>query len=264
MRAYVQGIGLLGPGLSGWQAGRTVLAGAEPYRPGRTLVPPSELLPPAERRRAGIPVKLALAVGREAFQGAGLDPALTASVFASSSGEGQILHELCEVLATPEREVSPTRFMNSVHNAAAGYWSIATRSREPSTSLCCFDASFAAGLLECVAQVAADERPVALVCYDEPYPEPLHGARALTSEFGVALVLAPAAASSSVAGIEVRVAQADPTETTLPDAGLEATRQGNPAARSLTLLAALARREAGEIVLNYTAGTALQVRVTPC
>ena len=42
---------------------------------------------------------------------------------------GQVIHEICEALATDEREVSPTRFHNSVHNASAGYWGIATRSQ---------------------------------------------------------------------------------------------------------------------------------------
>jgi len=66
--------------------------------------------PPAERRRYPIPVKLALAVGQEAFQNAGRDAANTATVFTSSSGEGETLHQMCEALASAEREVSPTRF----------------------------------------------------------------------------------------------------------------------------------------------------------
>src|SRR4051812_10159115 len=117
MRAYIEAIGLLGPGLQGWEGSRAVLAGTEPYRPGRTVIPTSDLLPPAERRRAGLPIKLALAVGREAFTSAGSDAAQTPTVFTSSSSDGRILHELCETLGTVEREVSPTRFMNSVHNA---------------------------------------------------------------------------------------------------------------------------------------------------
>ena len=81
------------------------------------------------------------------------------------------------MLATDGREVSPTRFHNSVHNAPSGYWAVATGSREPSTSLCAYDASFAAGLLEAAAQATVDDRPVTLVAYDLPYPEPLQRAR---------------------------------------------------------------------------------------
>ncbi len=41
----------------------------------------------------------------------------------------------------------PTQFHNSVHNAVAGYWSIATKSTQPMTCLAAHDHSFAAGLL---------------------------------------------------------------------------------------------------------------------
>jgi hypothetical protein len=259
MRAYVEGIGLLGPGLRDWHAARAVLSGDVPYAPARTAIPASELLPPAERRRAGIPVKLALAIGREAFLAAGRDAAATPTVFTSSSADGEILHQLCEVLATPEREVSPTKFMNSVHNAAAGYWSIATHSREPSTSLCCYDWSFAAGLLETACQVVVNRKAAALIAYDEPYPEPLHSARPIGCEFGVALVLGP---EKGVAALDVEFGPG--TETRLDDAQLENVRLGNPAARSLPLLAALARRARADVTLQYGTAASLRVRVEPC
>ena len=259
MRAYIQGIGLLGPGLASWASGQAALAGTQPYVPARTVIPASELLPPAERRRAGVPVKLALAVGREAFAGAGQDPAHTATVFASSSSDGDILHHICAVLTIPAREVSPTKFMNSVHNAAAGYWSIATQSREPSTSLCCYDASFAAGLLEAAVQIAVDRKPTALIACDAPYPEPLHATRPIQGEFGVALVLGP---ENGLAALDVELAHG--VETRLEDEELEKLRLGNPAARSLTLLAALARGAAAEVLLSYVAGGSLRVRVVPC
>src|SRR5207237_7307321 len=170
-----------------------------PYAYSPTVVPPTELLPAAERRRAGMPVKLALAVGREGFLDAGCDPAITAAVFSSSSGDGEILHRICEALATPAREVSPTSFLSSVHNVAAGYWSIATQCREPSTSLCVYDASFTAGLLEAATQVAVERRPVVLVAYDQPYPEPLRTARAVSEKFAVALLLTAHATPRSLA-----------------------------------------------------------------
>jgi hypothetical protein len=260
MRAYLEGIGLLGPGLRGWQESRAALAGEQPYESAPTAIPASELLPRAERRRAGVPVRLALAAGAQAFAAAGRDAAATATVFTSSEGDGEILHEICSALASPGREVSPTRFMNSVHNAAAGYWSIATRSREPSTSLCCYDASFAAGLLECVAQVAVDRRPTALIAYDEPYPEPLHAARPIEAEFGVALVMAPV---SGKAFSMVEIELGGGAESRLEDPALEHLRLRNPAARSLPLLAALARGRADEVVLKYATGASLRARVSP-
>src|SRR6202034_3951784 len=104
------------------------------------------LLPPAGRRSSGRVVKVALAVALEATSRAGANPAHLPSVFSSSGSDGHICHEICHALALATREVSPTRFSNSVHNVAAGYWSIATGSMTESDVRCAFDASFVAGM----------------------------------------------------------------------------------------------------------------------
>ena len=143
--AYVAGIGVLGPGLDGWPESRAVLAGERPYAPLPTVLPPPALLSATERRRTGRVVRLALAIAAEAVADAGAEAAQLRSVFTSSTGDGQNCHELCESLAEAAPEVSPTRFANSVHNAAAGYWSIATSAMRPSTVLCAFDAQLLRG-----------------------------------------------------------------------------------------------------------------------
>ena len=81
----------------------------------------------------GAVVKLALAVGLEACAHAGAIPARLPAVFTSSGGDGRNCHEICAALASAERLISPTRFHNSVHNAAAGYWGIATGAPRPRT-----------------------------------------------------------------------------------------------------------------------------------
>ena len=258
MRVFVEGVGLLGPGLRGWEAARRVLTGEEPFCSASTVIGASDLLPPAERRRTPVPVKLALAVGQEAFENAGRDAAATATVFTSSSGEGETLHHMCEALASAEREVSPTRFHNSVHNAAAGYWGIATRSREASTSLCAYDTSFTAGLVEAATQA------VALIAYDQPYPEPLHSARPLLASFGAALILAPHATRRASATLELAVLQGDEKPTGMSDSGLEKLRLGAPAARALPLLEALARKTQGDVVLDFLTEARLRVTVSRC
>jgi len=264
MRAYVEGVGLLGPGLPGWDASCSVLAGETPFRSAEAVIVASEMLPAAERRRTPVPVKLALAVGQEAFRNAGRDASTTATVFTSSSGEGETLHHMCETLASPEREVSPTRFHNSVHNAAAGYWSIATRCREASTSLCAYDASFGAGLIETVVQVHASARPVALIAYDQPYPEPLHSVRPILGCFGVAFVLTPEPTSRVRAVLEVAFLPTEERPTMMVEAGLEAVRRGIPAAKALPLLGTLARKARESVVLEFLNGTSLRVEVRPC
>src|ERR1700712_875374 len=128
------------------------------------------------RRRAGAGFAVMVVSARGTERGAvaqsGLAPSLLATVFCSSSGEGVNCHALCETLATSAPMVSPTRFTNSVHNAAAGCWHIAVASRATSTSVCAFDASFGAGLIEAATSIHAAREPLLLVARDSPHPAP--------------------------------------------------------------------------------------------
>jgi hypothetical protein len=264
MHLYVEGIGLLGPGLDGWSAGRKVLAGETAYAAAPTNVRASDMLPAAERRRAGVPIKLALTVGQEAFLHAGRDTKTASTVFTSSGGDNDNVHAINGILATAPREVSPTRFHNSVHNAAAGYWCIAAGTHEPSTSLCAHDTSFAAGLLESATQVTVDDAVVVLIAYDHPYPEPLNAVRPITAAFGMALILTPHRTDRSIASIEVEFASGKVQESTMQDADLEMLRRGVPAARSLPLLAALAVGKPAQVSIAYFEDNHLNLRITPC
>ncbi|WP_297492753.1 beta-ketoacyl synthase chain length factor [Acidocella sp.] len=262
MRVFVEGIGLCGPGLDGWAAAAPVLRGQADYIPAPANPAPSALLPANERRRAPKMVKLALAVGAEAFAAAGRDPATTPAIFASSGGDGETIHDILATLAAPQRDLSPTKFHNSVHNAAAGYWSIATGAMAPSTSLCAYDDSFAAGLLEAVAQVVSCGEAVALIAYDVPYPEPLLLVRPIGAIFGAALVLSPVPTQASFARLEITLkpAAAAPTQT-MP--ALEDMRRATPAARALPLLAALACGGPAQVALAYLGDMALHIAVLP-
>jgi Beta-ketoacyl synthase, N-terminal domain len=261
IEAHVAGLGVLGPGLDGWPGSRGVLAEERPYEPVPTVLPLPALLSATERRRTGRVVRLALAIAAEAVAHAGVDAAQLRSVFTSSTGDGQNCHELCETLAEPAPEISPTRFANSVHNAAAGYWSIATSAMQPSTVLCAFDGSFCAGLLEALVQVAVDEQPILLVSYDADYPPPMNAKRPVPDAFGAALVLTPRRESGSLARLEVRLSK-EPADR-LPEP-LDVLRRSNPAARSVPLLRHLAIGQRARAVLEYLDGLSLAVDIEPC
>ena len=261
LAATVEGIGLVGPGLAGWSASRAILAGSAPHAPGATVIPLPEALPATERRRSGKTVRLALAAGLEAARMAGHDAGTLAAIFASSGGESENCHAICEALASADRLISPTRFHNSVHNAAAGYWGIATGAMAPSDAIGAFDASFAAGLLEALVRLATDPgQPVLLIAYDTPYPHPLDVARPIADAFAVALVLA---ANGAKSGPRIEAELDDRAVEAMDDASLEAVRRGIPAARSLPLLRALALDATGEAALEYLDGRSLRVRVSP-
>jgi len=264
MKVFVEGVGILGPGLYGWQASQAMLAGTAPYLDAAFVIPPNDLLPSAERRRTGLPVKIALAVGCEAIAHAQRNASELPAVFASSAGDGENMHYIFEMLATNGREVSPTRFHNSVHNAPAGYWSIATKSMMSSSSLACHDASFVAGLLEAATQALASEHAVVLISYDAPYPQPIHAVRPISAAFGVALVLTGNQTNRSLAELEIGSSREGKPITPIAIATLEAMRLSVPAARCLPLLAALAAQTNGQVCLDYVTGNQLDVAVRPC
>jgi len=257
LAATIRGIGLMGPGLAGWPASRAVLGEGAPFIRASTVIPPAEALPATERRRAGTAVKLALAAGLEAARAGDCDPSECAAVFASSGGETENCHAICEALASDDRLISPTRFHNSVHNAPAGYWGIATGATQPADCLGAFDASATAGLLEALVRLANDpSRPVLLVAYDCPYPGPLNEARPILDSFAVGLLLA-----SAGDGPRIQAELRDTSYDRMADEGLERIRAGIPAARLLPLLAAVARRGSHAVALEYLAGLALHVSI---
>jgi len=258
LAARVEGVGLVGPGLAGWEAARAILAGQAPYSHEATKIPAPEALPAVERRRAGKSVKLALAAGIAAAADAKREARDLTAVFASSTGDGENLHAICEALASDDRLISPTRFHNSVHNAPSGYWGIATGATPPADSLAAFDASFGAGLVEALGRIASEpDRGVVLISYDAPYPEPLHATRPIPDGFAAALVLVRP--SGAAHGMQFTLETTPEPPSTMGDAALEALRREIPAARALPLLALLASGRPGRTVIEYLDGVSLAV-----
>jgi len=262
MRVWLEGIGLMAPGLTGWEGSAPVLAGQRPYIPEPLPRLAPAILAPDLRRRTTEHIRIGIEVAEQAVRMAGADASTLATVFASSESDGALTHNICEEVAKDQPQVSPTRFHNSVNNAPAGYWCMSVGAREPSSSVVGWDASFTIGLLEAVLQVLTEERAVLLVAHDTPLPPPLHALRPFTAPVGVALLLRPNRAPASMTALDVELREAA-ADTQLDDPGLEALRQGNPAGRALPLLALLARGHTGCAILPHTAGLSLRAEIGP-
>jgi hypothetical protein len=262
LTAYISGVGLLGPGLPNWAESSAILNGTAAYEANQTLIPAPELLPAAERRRASNIVKLSLATSLEALATAEMLTTDLPSVFSFSNGDGLNCHSICECLASEDREISPTRFHNSVHNAVAGYWSIATKNMATSSVLCAYDGSFGAGLLDAMTQVVVDDTACILMTSDTPYPEPMHSKRPIPDNFGVALVLTPQQTAKSLAKISLEISYEVADRFT--DPVMEHLRVAFPSGRSLPLLQAIAQGQAKKVVIDYLDELRLSVEVTPC
>lgn len=194
MQLNMLGAGVWGPGFCDWTSFMELLGGAEkvPTDPPVTLSPKPDVIPPRERRRSPLCVRMAVEVAAQACRQAGLSPADIACVFASGMGDLEITDYMCRTLATDTKLLSPTKFHNSVHNAAVGYWSISTGCRQPVSSVSGFDFTAPVALLEAGVFSSAEQRPVLMVLFDISTPTPYDDFFPISDAFAAAMVLAPA------------------------------------------------------------------------
>lgn len=193
LRVAIEGVALWASRLPGWDLAQAVIRGEQAAPEAASARPSPTLLAPTERRRAPDTVAVALEVAARACEAAGRKPAELPSVFASTHGDTAISDYMCATLAGTPTLISPIKFHNSVHNAAAGYWSIGTGSLAPYTAISAYEYTFGAGLLEAATQAVCEHRPVLYVVFDIESKGALATMAASRGLFGAALVLAPAA-----------------------------------------------------------------------
>ncbi|MGV8960243.1 MAG: beta-ketoacyl synthase chain length factor [Stenotrophomonas sp.] len=238
LEATLEGIGFWCSGLPSWQAAcEHVRTGTSPEAaPAR---PTPQLLAANERRRAPETVAVALDVALAACHAADRDPASLPSVFTSTHGDLAITDYMCAALTDDPRTLSPTRFHNSVHNAAAGYWTIGAGALPPATALSAHEASFAQGLLEALAQLACGSEAVLLVGYDSQSTGPLGQVSPSRGLLGGALVLSQAP-SRGMPRLQVRLSCPASAPAADTDGPLSRWMQGNAMQPMLPFFEALA------------------------
>ena len=260
---YVEGIGWWSPRLPGWELARAVLRGERSAPPTAAARPIAALLPSTERRRAPDAVLVALEVAMAACAMAGREPKTLASVFASSYGDLAVTDYLCETLAKTPAQLSPTKFHHSVHNAAAGYWTIATGALTPYTALAAATHTFGTGLLSSIVQLAAEPTPVLYVAYDVEARGPLATMVRSRGLLGVALVLTPERTTASRARLTWRVIPGA-GEPSLPRAENLEHVAGNALEGCLALFEALAGERPRTVTQSLGPQMLLELGVEPC
>ncbi|MEO5624764.1 MAG: beta-ketoacyl synthase chain length factor [Dokdonella sp.] len=256
---HVEGIGWWSPGLADWNAAAHALR--EDRLPEPCVARPSaSILPPNERRRAPDPVLLACDVGAQACAMAAHNPAELPCVFASSHGDIAITDDLCTTLAHEPLELSPTRFHNSVHNAAVGYWTMAAHCHAASSAISAWHGSFAAGLLEAAIQSHTEQTPVLFSAYDNALRGPLMDFIPGSVSFGVALIVNAQRSVQSVAELHLRHVAQSTQLTTTPEPWTMLAH-ATPMAASLPLFIALARKQQTHVALRNGAASALTIEV---
>ncbi|NMH60661.1 beta-ketoacyl synthase chain length factor [Alteromonas ponticola] len=204
--------------------------------------PKPEVIPPNERRRAPLPVRLAVESSWQATQSAGVTPDALTCVFVSGLGDTDLTDYMCKVLASEHKELSPTKFHNSVHNAPAGYWTISTKTMRAANSVAGFEQSVSLTLLEAMIQCESESVPLLVTFYDAPVADVLSPLLANQEPFAFSLVIYPGSAdikgialSATVSNSESVSWPASPSENSY----LSALYKDNPSAKILSLAALL-------------------------
>ncbi len=259
---YVDGIGLWAPRLPGWESARSILRGEAEAPATPAPRPAPALLAPTERRRAPDSVAVALDVAAAACAAARCEPRSLPSVFASTYGDLAVTDSVCEQLARAPLDTSPTKFHNSVHNAAAGYWAIATGCLEPYTSIAAQRHTFGTGLVAAVLSVLTGSPRVLYVAYDIEARGPFATVAPSRGMLGAALVLSSQATAQSLARLALTVEDAEGQTTTARPRNA-ALVEGNAMASCLALLEALAEAVPREVALTLGQSSTLRVALEP-
>jgi hypothetical protein len=259
---FIDGLALWAPALPGWTLARAAFRAEGGLAAPVQRRPSPELMPAAERRRAPDTVALALEVAARAVESSGHAATELLSVFASAHGDMAITDYVCATLARTPTLLSPTKFHNSVHNAASGYWTMATGCMRASTALSAFECSFAAGLMEALLQSEADARAALLVGYDIEACGPLASANASRGLLAAALVVSPVRGERSLARLDWSV-HGGPTAAAALRSEAARSLAGNAMADCLPLFEAFAAGQPEVVLMPLSASLALRVALTP-
>lgn len=260
LRVAIEAVSFWATRLPGWDLAQAVIRGEQAALETNSPRPSPTMLAPTERRRAPDTVAVALEVAARVCEAAGRTPSDLPSVFASTYGDLAISDYMCSTLVSTPTLISPIKFHNSVHNAAAGYWSIGTGSLAPYTAISAFQYTFAVGLLEAATQAICEDRAVLYVAFDIEAKGALATIAPSRGLLGIGLILAPQRRSQLHRGLilSAETTVADPTPARSSAAAVVAD---NALAPCMPFLEALARPEPRTLRLALGRQSILNVQV---
>ncbi len=257
---YIQNIAVFAPGMANWQQAQAVLSKKTVYQKKRTpLIIKS--IPAKEKRRANKTALIAVHLAEQVMEKIPeyiIDPVL---VFASFGGDLAIADKLSTSLAAKEPFVSPIQFHNSVHNAAAACWSIASHNTASSTSIAGGKHTFQIALLEAASILNTDSQAVLLVVYDSITPPPLSTHYSANEDCGIALLLTTKRYPKSIAQCQITLPLSKITGSNISIPQLVPLIENNAAMQGLLLLEKIAQRQNSIIYFPYRKHLAIQVQL---
>ncbi|MDT8449388.1 MAG: beta-ketoacyl synthase chain length factor [Wenzhouxiangellaceae bacterium] len=253
----IRGVGICAPGLADWNCLLDAFTGTE-----LNVNQPLEmgsLLSIRDRRRAPVTVKLTFSAAQQACDMAGITPDKPIAIFSTAMGDMDISDYMCRILAHSPDQLSPTRFHNSVHNAASGYWSIGVGAKGDVTALCGGPDSATVGLIEALSRISDTEQPVLLVIYDGIATGPMHDLFPTVYPFCAAFLLSRPVAAPPLARLSAEPGRGPDSVPPMPASLIERIAD-NPAARVLPLLALIGGQTNRPVMLGAEQGPGILFR----
>jgi Beta-ketoacyl synthase, N-terminal domain len=199
-----------------------------------------DLIPSRELRRAPQLVKMAVEVMSQACDMASATPDDVAAVFSSAMGDMQITDYMCRALAETPKLISPTKFHNSVHNAAPGYWSITTGAFSAGNAVSAFGYTSTMALLEASIQASEENLPVLVVTQEIAATRTLKDICPSEQPFAAGLLLAPPGSSTNAMFSMEFTVEDEPCQWPATSEELHQRLGSNTGAKLLPLLSNLA------------------------
>lgn len=216
-------------------------------------VPSGSRLDRRARGRSSILTKALAEAYFEAADAAGVELGEGAAVFGSALGEVGTMLGLLNQMWRDQEEPSPMAFALSVHNAASGVVSIATKNRGFTTSLGADHDTPAMALLEGIGLIAEQGEPVVITCGEEPTPAALVPDDEAWGLATMSLALAPVGARGAAAGARLR--GPFKATATLDGPALGPMLARNPQVGLLDLICAIEAGKSGTVALDRGRGS---------
>lgn len=193
-------------------------------------------------RGASLTTRMAIDVLTRCALDGGINPRECAVLVGSNLGEIQTAVAL---LAMMERDglPSPIRFKNSVHNASVGLYGVALSSGCFSTALSAGEDLVAMALIEALAWLGAEGRPIAVALSEEEIPVPLERLEGSYEALAVGMLLTPEGREGDLAVTDI---QRERGSVSVVVEGFE----GNAVAPALAIVSAMKTKQEVSVALG--------------
>lgn len=255
LECQITGFGAYGPGFTDWNSFTPYLKGEMDFNEAFTTPKPS-IIPSNERRRAPLPVKLAVETSLQAITMAQQEASQVACVFGSGLGDTEITDYLCRALNSELKQISPTKFHNSVHNAAAGYWTISANCTQAANSIAAYQNTFSIALLEAMSQCVWEDVPVLITLFDIPVTEAMQPAVSNDFPFSASMLIEPKKSNENI--ISARVCQEETPWPKLSSSPLEKIYKSTPAAKIIVLLEKFLNKDNSPTIVPLSSSSSIE------